>query len=119
MIEGAHFILYSSDAVADRAFLRDVFGWSGVDAGDGWLIFALPPAEVAVHPTDGDPKHELYLMCDDIKGTLSELSARGVETTRPASDQGWGVLAAIRMPSGAELSLYEPRHPVAIDRSLL
>lgn len=114
---GCHVILYSSDAVADRAFLRDVLGWSGVDAGDGWLIFALPPAEVAVHPTEGDPRHELYLMCDDIERTLSELSARGVETTRPASDQGWGVLAALRMPSGAELSLYEPRHPVAYHRS--
>jgi predicted enzyme related to lactoylglutathione lyase len=117
MLTGTHVILYSTDAVADRAFLHDVLGWSGVDAGDGWMIFALPPAEVAVHPTDGDAKHELYLMCDDIGRTLSELSARGVEATRPATDRGWGVVATLRMPSGAELSLYEPRHPVAYDRS--
>jgi catechol 2,3-dioxygenase-like lactoylglutathione lyase family enzyme len=117
MIEGAHVILYSRDAEADRAFLRDVLGSPGVDAGDGWLIFALPPAEVAVHPTEGEPQHELYLTCDDIERTLSDLSTRGVEITHPASDEGWGVLASVRMPSGAELSLYEPRHPVAYHRS--
>jgi catechol 2,3-dioxygenase-like lactoylglutathione lyase family enzyme len=113
MIEGAHVILYSRDAEADRVFLRDVLGSPGVDAGDGWLIFALPPAEVAVHPTEGEPKHELYLICDDIERTLGFLSARGVEISHPASDEGWGLLASVRMPSGAELSLYEPRHPVA------
>jgi catechol 2,3-dioxygenase-like lactoylglutathione lyase family enzyme len=117
MIEGAHVILYSRDAQADRAFLHDVLGSPGVDAGDGWLIFALPPAEVAVHPTEGEPTSELYLTCDDIERTLGDLSARGVAITRPASDEGWGVLATVRMPSGAELSLYEPRHPVAYRRS--
>jgi predicted enzyme related to lactoylglutathione lyase len=84
-----------------------------VDAGDGWLIFRLPPAEIAVHPTGAEPKHELYLMCDDIAGTLEQLAAAGVETPSPVSDQGWGMLASIRLPSGAELQLYQPRHPVA------
>jgi predicted enzyme related to lactoylglutathione lyase len=117
MIEGAHVIIYSSDAEADRAFLRAVLGSTGVDAGDGWLIFALPPAEVAVHPTDGEPRHELYLACDDLDATLADLAARGVEVAHPRSEQRWGLLASIRMPSGAELPLYEPRHPVAYRRS--
>jgi len=115
MINGAHVILYSRDADADRAFIRDVLGFAGVDAGGGWLIFKLPPAEVAVHPTDGDPQHELYLMCDDIGTTLEELAAKGVEVVQPVRDEGWGLLASIRLPSGSELSLYEPRHPVAYD----
>lgn len=115
MINGAHLIIYSSDAEADRAFIRDVLGFPGVDAGQGWLIFRLPPAEVAVHPTEGAPQHELYLMCDDIELTLKELAAKGVQIARPASDQGWGRLATITLPSGSELGLYEPRHPVAYD----
>jgi catechol 2,3-dioxygenase-like lactoylglutathione lyase family enzyme len=113
MIEGAHVILYSRDAEADREFLRGALGFASVDAVDGWLIFALPPVEVAVHPTEGEPKHEFYLTCDDIEGTLADLSARGVELARAVSDEGWGRLAAVKMPSGGELSLYEPRHPVA------
>jgi catechol 2,3-dioxygenase-like lactoylglutathione lyase family enzyme len=113
MIDGAHVILYSSDADADRAFLGELLGSRGVDAGGGWLIFALPPAEIAVHPTDGESRHELYLMCDDIKETLDDLSAAGVEIVRGPTEAGWGVVATISMPSGAELSLYEPRHPVA------
>ena len=112
MIDGAHVILYSRDADADRAFLRDMLGSRGVDAGDGWLIFALPPAEVAVHPTDGESKHELYLMCDDIDATMAELSAAGVKIVRGPTEARWGVVVTIAMPSGAELSLYEPRHPV-------
>ncbi|RLV01271.1 extradiol dioxygenase [Streptomyces griseocarneus] len=112
-INGAHVIHFSKDADADRAFIRDVLGFPGVDAGGGWLIFKLPPTEVAVHPTEGEAKQELYLMCDDITALLVELGDKGVEITRPASDQGWGILAAIRLPSGAELPLYEPRHPVA------
>jgi len=115
MIDGAHVILFTKDAEADRAFLRDVLKFPGVDAGEGWLIFKLPPAEIAVHPTDGEPKHELYLMCDDIKGLLASLAAHGVEVSRPVSDEGWGLLASIRLPSGAELPLYEPRHPLARD----
>ncbi|MFC8506894.1 VOC family protein [Streptomyces sp. NPDC057411] len=113
MFSGAHVILYTRDAEADRTFLKDVFGFDHVDAGRGWLIFRLPPAEVAVHPTDGEPKHEVYLMCDDIGATLTELEDRGAEVSRPVSDQGWGLVGAVRLPSGTELALYEPRHPVA------
>jgi catechol 2,3-dioxygenase-like lactoylglutathione lyase family enzyme len=110
MFSGAHVILYTKDADADRAFLRDVLGFDNVDAGRGWLIFKLPPAEVAVHPAPGEPRH---LMCDDIGGTLRKLADRGAEVSRPVSDQGWGLLAAVRLPSGGELPLYEPRHPTA------
>jgi catechol 2,3-dioxygenase-like lactoylglutathione lyase family enzyme len=117
MINGAHVILYSRDAAADRAFLRDVLGFGSVDAGDGWLIFALPPAEVALHPTDGDVRHELYLMCDDIVTLVDDLAARGVEIVRPVSDEGWGLLAAVRLPSGAEQAVYQPRHARAHDGS--
>jgi catechol 2,3-dioxygenase-like lactoylglutathione lyase family enzyme len=115
MINGTHVIIYSRDADADREFIRDVLGFAGVDAGDGWLIFKLPPAEVAVHPTDGEVKHEFYLMCDDIETTLAMLTAKGVEVSRPITSAGWGSRASIRLPSGSELSLYQPRHPVAYD----
>jgi len=115
MIKGAHIILYSTDAEADRVFIRDVLGFAGVDAGDGWLIFKLPPAEIAVHPTDGPGKHEFYLMCDDLEKTLADLTARGVTISGPTSNQGWGLLASIKLPSGAELSIYQPRHPTAYD----
>ncbi|MFF0041088.1 VOC family protein [Streptomyces mirabilis] len=114
MINGAHVILYSQDAQADRAFIRDVLAFRGVDAGGGWLIFKLSPAESAVHPTEGaPPQHEFCLMCDALDAQLGELRARGVEITRPVSEQRWGRLTAVRPPSGAELPLYEPRHPVA------
>ena len=115
MITGAHVILYSTDAEADRVFIRDVLGFAGVDAGGGWLIFKLPPAEIAVHPTDGLGKHECYLMCDDIEQTLAELTARGVTISHPVSDQGWGLLASMKLPSGSDLSIYQPRHPTAYD----
>src|SRR5258708_40221945 len=84
---------------------------SSVDAGGGWPIFALPPAELAVHPADGSGQHELYLMCDDIHATLAELQSKGAEVARDVSEERWGLLAAIRLPDGAELALYEPRHP--------
>lgn len=113
MINGAHVIIYSQDADADRAFIRDTLGFAGVDAGGGWLIFKLPPAEIAVHPVEGETKHELFLMCDNIEDLLSELAAKGIEVSHPVSDEGWGLLASIRLPSGSDLSLYEPRHPVA------
>ena len=90
MITGAHIILYSTDAEADRVFIRDVLGFAGVDAGGGWLIFKLPPAEIAVHPTAGKGKHQFYLMCDDIEKTLADLTARGVTISHPPSRQGWG-----------------------------
>jgi catechol 2,3-dioxygenase-like lactoylglutathione lyase family enzyme len=115
MINGAHLILYSTDAEADRVFIRDVLGFAGVDAGDGWLIFKLPPAEIAVHPTDGLGKHEFYLMCDDIEKTLADLTVRGVTISQPASRQGWGLLASIKLPSGSNLPIYQPRHPTAYD----
>ena len=115
MITGAHTIINSRDAEADRAFVRDVLGFPHIDSGGGWLIFKSPPAEMAVHPTDGPESHQLYLMCDDVEATLAELAAKGVESTGPVSDQGWGLLTGIRLPGGGELGLYEPRHPTAHD----
>src|SRR5438270_11259180 len=100
MISGAHIVLYSRDAAADRSFLRDALGFPSVDAGGGWLIFALPPAELAAHPTDGAAHHELYLMCDDIHATVAELTAKGVEFSRPNSDERCGLITAIKMPGG-------------------
>jgi catechol 2,3-dioxygenase-like lactoylglutathione lyase family enzyme len=111
VITGVHAIAFSPDAEKVRAFFADVLNLPSIDAGGGWLIFALPPAELAVHPTDGASRHELYLMCDDIHATLAELSSKGVEVARDISDAGWGLLAAIRLPDGAELPIYQPRHP--------
>src|SRR6202161_1727029 len=99
MISAAHVTIFTKNAEADRAFFRDVLGFKSVDAGGGWLIFALPPAEVAVHPSDGPPRHELYLMCDDIESTVAGLTERGVVTEGGITDQGWGLLTAIRLPS--------------------
>lgn len=112
MITGAHAIVYSLDADADRAFFRDVLGFPSVDAGGGWLIFALPPAELAAHPADAGGRHELYLMCDEIESTVAELQAKGVEFTAPVSDEGFGLLTSLKLPGGGELGLYEPRHPI-------
>ena len=114
MITGSHVIVYSRDAEADRAFFRDVLQYPHVDAGGGWLIFKLPPAEVAVHPVDGPPSHELYLMCDDIGATIDHLAAKGVACAA-VTDQGWGLLTSIRLPGGGELGFYEPRHPRATE----
>jgi catechol 2,3-dioxygenase-like lactoylglutathione lyase family enzyme len=114
MINGAHAVIYTKDAEALRGFLRDTLGFPGVDAGGGWLIFALPPAELAAHPTDGDGHHELYLMCDDIESTVDELTGKGVEFTGPVSDEGFGLMTAIKLPGGGELGLYEPRHPTPL-----
>ena len=111
VITGVHAIVYSSDAEKVRAFFADVLNLPSADAGAGWLIFALPPAELAVHPSDSGGSHELYLMCDDIHATLAELRSKGVEVARDVSDQGWGLLAAIRLPDGAEFPIYQPRHP--------
>ncbi|MFE1755726.1 VOC family protein [Streptomyces anandii] len=115
MITGAHVVLYSRDAEADRAFLRDILGVKSVDAGGGWLILQLPPAEMAVHPTDADQKHELYFKCDDVVGTVAELKERGVEFSAPVGEQRWGRLTALRLPGGGEVGLYEPLHPTAYD----
>jgi catechol 2,3-dioxygenase-like lactoylglutathione lyase family enzyme len=114
MITGTHAMMFTSDAAGLRAFLRDVLGLRSVDAGHGWLIFALPPAELGVHPSDGDTHQELYLMCDDVDATVAGLRAKGVEFTREISDEGWGRVTAMRVPGGGELALYEPRHPTAL-----
>ncbi len=111
MITGAHAIIYSRDAGGVRALFRDVLELPSIDAGGGWLIFALPPAEVATHPTDGAGRHELYLMCDDIHATVADLEAKGVEFTRPIAEERWGSVTAIALPGGGELGLYEPKHP--------
>jgi predicted enzyme related to lactoylglutathione lyase len=112
VITGMHAIVFSPEAEKVRAFFADVLGLPSADAGGGWLIFALPPAELAVHPADGQTRHELYLMCDDIQATLADLRGKGVEVAQEVSDQGWGLLAAIRLPDGSELGIYEPRHPL-------
>jgi catechol 2,3-dioxygenase-like lactoylglutathione lyase family enzyme len=111
MITGAHTIVYSTDAEADRAFFRDVLGFDSVDAGRGWLIFKLPPAELAVHPHESGGRHELYLMCDDLPATVDQLRAAGAEFARGITEAGFGLMTAIRLPGGGELGLYEPRHP--------
>jgi predicted enzyme related to lactoylglutathione lyase len=111
VITGVHAIVFSADAEKVRAFFADVLDLPSADAGGGWLIFALPPAELAVHPAEGDGRHELYLMCDDIHATLAELRSKGVAVARDISDQGWGLLAAIRLPDGTEFPIYQPRHP--------
>jgi catechol 2,3-dioxygenase-like lactoylglutathione lyase family enzyme len=109
MITGIHAIVFASDADKARAFFHDVLGLESVDAGGGWPIFALPPAELACHPDD-EVRHELYLMCDDVPATLEELRAKGVEPAGEVSDQGWGVLGHIEVPGTGRLGLYEPRH---------
>ena len=113
MITGVHAILFARDAEAVRAFLRDTLEWPSVDAGGGWPIYALPPAELAAHPSD-ENRVELYLMCDDLAAAMASLTAKGVEFTRPISDEGWGRLATLRVPGAGELGLYEPRHPTAM-----
>jgi catechol 2,3-dioxygenase-like lactoylglutathione lyase family enzyme len=116
MITGLHAILYSSDADKIRAFLRDVLGLKSVDAGHGWLIFAAPPAEFAAHPTEQNekPHHELYLMCDDLKATIKELSDKGVQCSAITEAQ-WGLSTSIHLPDGGELGLYQPKHPTALE----
>jgi catechol 2,3-dioxygenase-like lactoylglutathione lyase family enzyme len=125
MIYGAHFLLYSRDADADRRFLQDVLGLSGVDAGGGWMILGLPPAEIAVHPATESfaqrhAGHELlgavvYLMCDDILATVKELERKGATTTDVQTEQ-WGIRSTVRLPSGGELGIYQPTHPTPIRR---
>ena len=114
MIFGAHIIVYSKDAEADRAFLRDVLGFSSVDAGRGWLIFALPPAEVAVHPAEENDRHELYFMCDDLAAEIAALTAKGVQCSE-VHEARWGSITKIGLPGGGEVGLYQPKHPVAIN----
>jgi len=110
MIDGAHVVIYSTDAEADRAFFRDVLKYPSVDAGHGWLIFALPAAEAAFHPADANGRHELYLMCDDVKAEIEALRAKGVQCA-PVAEERWGSLTKVRLPGGGEIGLYQPKHP--------
>ncbi len=118
MITGAHSIVYSTNPDADRAVLRDVFKLTHVDVGGGWLIFGLPPAEVAVHPSDKNDVHELYLMCDDVEALVAEMKRHDL-TCGPIRDQGWGLLTQLTLPGGGKLGIYQPRHarpaPMAAD----
>jgi hypothetical protein len=123
MINGAHLLLYSKDSESDRAYLRDVLGFRSVDAGRGWLIFALPPAEIAVHPSeeesqnkagDGVASAALYLMCDDLKSTMISLKAKKASFA-PVQDAQWGTVTTFALPSGAKIGLYQPKHPTAVE----
>jgi hypothetical protein len=114
MVNGSHVIFHAKDADSVRGFLKDVLELDSVDAGHGWLIFALPPAEVAIHPTDGKPGYQLYLMCDNIHDTVKELQAKGAEFSNPVKEERWGSVTAIKLPGGGEMGLYEPRHPTAL-----
>src|SRR6266540_1592946 len=116
MIAGAHVLLYADDAPAAREFIRDKLGFENVDAGHGWLIFALPPAELGVHPIDaGEQGHELFFMCHDIEQTVEELQRKGVEFTTPVSDAGFGLITRLKIPGGGEIGLYQPKHPSPLD----
>ena len=116
MIFGAHVIVYSKDATADRAFLRDILGFPFVDAGHGWLIFALPPAEVAVHPAEDNDRHELYFMCDDLEAEILRLGEKGVRCSE-VQEARWGSVTKILLPGGSEVGLYQPKHPSALSRT--
>ena len=116
MIFGAHVIVSSKDAAADRVFLREVLELSSVDAGHGWLIFALPPAEVAVHPAEDASGHELYFMCDDLTAEISALGKKGVHCSE-MQEARWGSITHIRLPGGGAVGLYQPKHPLAFTRT--
>ena len=110
MIDGVHAVLYSKNAESLRSFLRDVLKLPSVDAGEGWPIFAAPPAELAVHPSEGPLEHELFLMCSDVRATAAQLARAGI-TTAPIAERAWGLVTSIQLPGGDEIGLYEPRHP--------
>ena len=109
MINGAHSIIYSTNPAADRVFFRDVLELTNVDVGDGWLIFGLPPAEFAVHPSEKNDGHEFYLMCDDVEAFIAEMKKHGIECSG-AEDRGWGLITQLTLPGGGKLGVYEPRH---------
>ena len=115
MITGAHVIVYSKDPEADRAFFRDTLNFSSVDAGHGWLIFALPPAEAAFHPAEDNGAHEMYFMCDDLKATMESLKEKKAKCG-PVKEERWGSLTTIMLPGGGKIGLYQPKHPTAIGR---
>src|SRR5690348_7904897 len=112
MISGAHVIVYSKDAEADRTFFRDVLGFRSVDAGHGWLIFALPPAEAAFHPSESEA-HELFFMCDDLKAEMAALTKKGIKLSK-VEEARWGSITKIRLPGGGSVGLYQPKHPTAM-----
>ena len=118
LISGAHVLTYSRDADADRAFFKNVLGLDSVDSGGGWLIFALPPAEVAIHPTEDADHHELYLLCEDIEATAQELERRGVQLKRPFDEARWGRVTEITLPGGGRIGLYQPKHPLAHSKTV-
>jgi hypothetical protein len=113
MISGAHVIVYSKKAEEDRVFFRDVLGFKSVDGGHGWLIFALPPAEAALHPSDEDVGHELYFMCDDLKAEIASLAKKGVKCSK-VEEARWGSITKMELPGGGTVGLYQPKHPTAI-----
>ena len=115
MISGVHAIIYSKHAEAVRAFLSEVLGLQSVDAGEGWPIFAGPPLEIAVHPTDGKPEHELFLMCDDVRAVAAKLEQHGIRT-EPIAERSWGLATTIELAGGERIGLYEPRHPSPLKR---
>lgn len=114
MITGVHALVYTKQADAVRAFLRDVLELPSVDAGGGWPIFGLPPAEIAVHPSDAADKHELYLICDDLDATVAALSSKGVDVARPIKEERWGRVTSVRIADGSTLGIYQPKHPTAL-----
>ena len=114
MISGAHIIVYTKDADADRTFFRDVLGFQSVDAGRGWLIFALPPGEAAFHPSEKNGPHELYFLCENLKLEMAALTKKGV-TCSAVREERWGSITKIRLPGGGEMGLYQPKHPTALD----
>ncbi|HXB00266.1 MAG TPA: hypothetical protein VNW05_07055 [Steroidobacteraceae bacterium] len=114
MIIGAHVVLYSKDADADRAFFRDILGLKSVDAGRGWLIFALPPAEAAFHPSESNGPHELFFMCDNLTAEMSALAKKNVAFSE-IQEARWGSIVKMKLPGGGDISLYQPKHPTALD----
>ena len=114
MIIGAHVVLYSKDADADRAFFRDILGLKSVDAGRGWLIFALPPAEAAFHPSESNGPHELFFMCDNLAAEMSALARKNVAFSE-IQEARWGSIVKMKLPGGGDVSLYQPKHPTALD----
>ena len=117
MIFGAHMIIYSKDVEADRAFFQNVLGFASVDAGHGWLIFAMPPAEAAFHPSDANDVHELYFMCEDLKAEMAALAEKGVRCS-DVQEARWGSITKIHLPGGGKVGLYQPKHPTAIGMNL-
>jgi catechol 2,3-dioxygenase-like lactoylglutathione lyase family enzyme len=115
MISGAHIVLYTKDPDADRAFFRDVLGFNSVDAGHGWLIFALPPAEAAFHPAAENGDHELFFMCEDLKAEMAALAAKNVVFSE-IQEARWGSIVKMRLPGGSDIAVYQPKHPTALGK---